>query len=49
MAKNNELVIEMGKWTVNSCFDFILFQDVFMKLTGLLSSIFRVSNPIRGY
>jgi len=48
-------MMEMAGWggTEVKTLQFLLpadiHQDVFMKLTGLLSSIFRVSNPIRGY
>lgn len=48
-------MMEMAGWggTEIKTLQFLLpadiHQDVFIKLTGLLSSIFRVSNPIRGY
>ena len=47
-------MMEMGGWggTEIKTLQFLLphdiDNDVFIKLTGMLSSIFRVSNPIRG-
>ena len=47
-------MMEMSGWggteikTLQFLLPLDINEDVFIKLTGLLSSIFRVSNPIRG-
>jgi hypothetical protein len=47
-------MMEMGGWggteikTLQFLLPLDINEDVFVKLTGLLSGIFRVSSPIRG-